>query len=516
MLEKSIRTDTKKRMNQRRALFQNNTIKMGKMKKELSKDFFVLKDPQEKPSTIRNMKGSFFNINNNFSVKSKNDFTPKQISSKRFQQEVINDIVKVDLFGGAENSIDNKPFSNTSPSHAKKPFKLNPLKVSSRIEKKVLKIDDFILLESELPHIFTSDASKLKLSSQQLNEFNKQLLQELKKLNLFEDQTPKNEVASFSKKLVNKKAYKTYDKVLGDKFKLDFLTNKMTVRKNNLKEKMRTNTNSNSRSKSKSKEDSFTYKTSNSLGSVKKENLYNVEKNKDKNLNRGKNLLLEINENNRVKKTYLTAFDALDSINNLDFSDGEGNGNHLSKNIKNKLERFSKHIQTENSQSNTSIEHLKDKKKSSPYNNRSRGSSENSQSRVRAKSNSVYNTINNNHSSLGNLSSKSPRDLINKNDKSFLDNYIRLPKIVVSKINVNHNTNRNSEANNHGNYVQNEVVLGSKQLLKGFNKTKKLRNNLDSLVSKISYKIGNGFPLKKFVTDYDSFSNVYPKKNFAK
>lgn len=549
MLEKSIRTDVKKLVNQRRALFQNNTIKLRKIKKEISNNLTnISKDSEEKPKTIRNIKGSFFNSNNSSQQEAKNIFPPKEISSLKFQQEIISDIENVNLFGNEtmtysngynNNKINNnlnsnniKAFVKTSASQTKKPFRLNPLKLS-RMQKKVLKIDDFILLESELPNIFLSEANKFNLNNQQLKEFNKQLIQELKKLNVFAQQSPKVQVASFSKKLINKKAYKTYDKVLGDKFKLDFLTNKMSVRQNSLKALMHKGSNISGGSK----EDSFTYyKTGNSNSvSVENENfniVVNTNYNKNNNY-KDKNFLKNLsnenhnnNNNNKNKKTYLTAFDALDSIKCLNDSDSESNANALlSENIKLKLEKFSKHIQTENTQSNnTSMEQQpKDKNKDSLFINNSRkSSSNNSRSRARAKSNGIYNTVNN-------YSGKTP--VINrkgKNDKSFLDNYIRLPKIVVSKINVGNttssgnmnnaynNSGRNSFSNSYRNYVANEVVLGSKELLKGFNKTKKARYNLDSLVSKISYKVGNGFPLKKYITNYDSFSNVYPKKNFAK
>ena len=326
-------------------------------------------------------------------------------------------------------------------------------------------------------------------------------------LNVFDERTPKVEVASYNKKLINKKAYKTYDKVLGDKFKLDFLNNKIIVKQNSLKAEIL--------KKSKSRDDSFSFKTKISV-SVENEN-FEIPNNNEKkflnNLNSENNKIKnnkDINKN-KNKNTYLTALDALDSFNYLDNSDSEGIGNMLSKNIQRKLEKFSKQIQTENSQSNTSIEYPKDKNKSTHFIDNSRESSNNSKSRVRANSNNVFNTINN--------GGRSPGSGKKKYEKSFLDNYIRLPKIVMAKI-INNtsvgNINSGNKSNGKRNYLQNELDSSSRQLLKGFNKTKKIRYNLDSLVSKISYKVGNGFPLKKYVTNFDSFSNVYPKKTFGK
>jgi len=468
---------------------------MGKIKKEMS-NIPILKHPSGKPITIRNMKGAFFTS----PEKTKIDFPPKKISSIKFQQELISEIENVNLFG---NYSSNKSYVNTSVSRLKKPFKLNPLKLS-KVQKKVLKIDDFILLESELPNIFLNEyGNKFNFNSQQLKEFNKKLIQELKKLNILSENNAKIEVASNNKKLINKKAYKTYDKVFGDKFKLDFLTNKIRTKQNNLKEKIRNNSSSH-----KGKEDNLSLRSLNSLS---------VEKNEKINFN---DINIKEFKNNKNKKTYLTAFDALDSFNNLDYSDSEGIGiNPLSKNIKNKLEKFTKHIQTEKTESNTSMELINDKNKSSLFNNNiSRGSSNNSRLGIPAGSNSEYNT--NNKSNIRNHynNSKSPENKKSKNDKSFLDNYIRLPKLVVSKININSSSNGNYNNNDYSNrnHLQKELVLESKELLKGFNKTKKARNNLDSLVSKISYKIGNGFPLQKYVKNYEDFSNVYPKKSLGK
>lgn len=498
MLEKSIRTDVKKLINQRRALFQNNTIKMEKIKKEISKDYLTINNPNEKPSTIRNIKGAFFKS----PERTNNDFPPKRISSIKFQQDLISEIENVNLFGSYSN---NKTFVKTSVSKAKKPFKLNPLKLS-KVQKKVLKIDDFILLESELPNIFlNNNANKFNISSEQIKEFNKKLIQELRKLNVFAEDSAKVEVASINKKLINKKAYKTYDKVLGDKFKIDFLNNKINSKQNYLRDKLKQN-NSNGY---KRKVESFNFETINSVSAES-------EQNNDFNFN--ENLIRnELDKNNKNKKTYLTAFDALDDFHNLDYSDSEGIGNPLSKNIQSKLDKFSKHIQTENTQSNSSIDLIKDKNKCLFVKNiNSRGSSNNSRHKIRANSNSVYSTVNNsnmadfdNGKSVGNKKSKS--------DKSFLDNYIRLPNIVVSRINLNNTDNYNGNSSNKNNYYsQNDLILESKQLLRGFNKTKKARYNLDSLVSKISYKIGNGFPLQKYINNYEDFSSVYPKKNLTK
>jgi len=541
---------------------------MEKLKKEISKDIKVKAAPQENPKTIRNLDEIY--INSNADEKLKSLFPPKPITSLRFQQEIISDIENVNLFANnfntnnnfnnnynsennnnipSSSSYSNKVFfkSSGAASRQKKPLRLNSLKLS-RVQKKVLKIDDFVLIESQLPNIFLSEVNKYKINLERFKQFNKQLIQELRKQNVLAELTPNRvEVASNNKKLINKKAYKTYDKVFGDKFKRDFLTNKISVRQNSLKAaQMLYNT---SKSKSEDGDSSrLTCKTNNV--SVSNENEENFSNKNFNNCNFKEEAAAEKSFSSNAnkyaannKKTYLTSLDVLENITNLDVSDSEIIiGNLMSKNIQSKLEKFSKQIQTENSQSqsqiNKSTEQQQSKyqqKKSSPpclIINNSRGSSNNSRSREQVKANIVLNSnnsynnnlnsnlLNNSISSsigcVGDYNSKIAHTLKGKtnNNKSFLDNYIRLPKIVVSKININYTGSNANHRNSNSNYLENDIVLEeSRKLLKGFNKTKKACTNLDSLVSKISYKIGNGFPLKKYVNNYEDFSNVYPKKH---
>jgi len=439
MIDKNIRTDVKKIVNQKRALFQNNNIKQRKLKQEIIKDNHTWKTIEEVPNTIRSDKAEFFNFK-----KDRNSFTPTKITSKQFEKEINEEIEFVKLFN---NKITNQSQNLNFP---KRPHKLNPLKINKN-QKQVIKIDDFLILESDLSNRLNNN----EFNRQQLKDFNKKLFQELKKLNYFQEENPKVEVASINKKMINKKTYKTYHKVLQDKFSTNFCTN--IILKQN---KSAYNNNKNEE----------VYKTTNSTLT------YNNDSNSI------------ISEKKNKIGTYLTTFDALDSnLNNIDFSD---NVNFtINKNIQTKLERINKKISVEINQSHLSMEHTI--RNNSNINNKSRASSNNSK---------LNHDRNSNYLETRTFSNK-------KSDKNILDNYIRLPKILISKMSLNNNTNDNNKS-----YNINPHIIDSKDFLKNFNKTKKQRYTLDALVSKISHKIGNGFPLKKYITDYNNLSNVYPKK----
>jgi len=438
MIDKNIKTDKKKLVNQKRTLFQNNNIKMGKMKKDIIKDLSLNRNPDIRPNAINSFQRDSIHY-----VKDRNSFTPSRITSKKFVQEINEEIEYINL---NKNKISN--LSSFNGFRGKKLPKLNPLKLS-KTHKQVIKIDDFLILESDLNNKFFNN----NFNRDQLKDFNRRLFEELKKMNYFHEENPQVQVASINKKLMNKKTYKTYDKVLGDKFSNNFYTNIIVKQKPN-------------------------DKTNNEICQTIESTLANDQNNSFNN-----------SPKKHKKNTYLTAFDTLDNLNSIDLSDNEI-FNNVNKNIQSKLDKLNKKIHIDVNHSNSSIDNTI--KNNSLININSRASSYHSR---------AINDMNYHHQDSRSLSVK-------KTEKSILDNYIRLPKILVSKMNLNDSQNNNKNFNLD--FKHN--VFYSKDILNRFNKTKKQRYKLDSLVSKISHKIGNGFPLKNYVADYNTYFNIYPKK----
>ncbi len=444
MLERNIRTDVKKLINEKRALFQFNNIKQRKLKQEILKDNILWKNPEETLNTIRCSKDRFFEFE-----KDKKSFTPSKITSIKLEREINEEIEFVNL---NKNKMIHKSNYNDFP---KRPAKLNPLKII-KPQKQIIKVDELLLQSDPLNHLnYTS------MNKQQRKDMSKKLLQELNRLNYFQNEIPKIDASTNNKKMMKKKTYKSYHKVLQSKFCTNFCSNILSKQyKSTFMDNNRLN------------EDVF--QITNTTDSFINENSFT----KDLKIKRG---------------TYLTTFDALDNnLNSIDFSDNDIH--HVNKDIQNKIERIK--MSLEISQTNLSIE-----------NNPKNQSLTKNRSREKSSSSYLKNDKNPNKDEMNTFSNR-------KSEKSFLDNYIRLPKILISKISLNNNSSPNSK--NDSSYKTNCNMINSIDLFKNFNRTKKERYKLDSLVSKISHKIGNGFPLKKFVSNYDCLLNIYPKKELSK
>ena len=423
-------------INERRTVFQYNNIKMNKIKKEI-KDLNFLNNQNEKQYSVKNTNYEFNKQKNN----DQNSFTPLKVTSKKFQHELYEEINFVN--SNSNNHLDNQI---KNPFYGARLPKLNPLKIVKH-QKQVIKIDDILILHSE----FSSSIMKQYQKTNFLNE-NKKLIEELENIKYlnefykFEDK--KNKI-----KLKDKKTYKSYDKVLGNKFTMNFYSK--------IKTKQKIVSNNNKKNKS-----------SNSL-----DNSLTLDKS-DKKINK--------------KNTYLTAFEEKETnISNNIYNNSEENinSNIFSKleKLKNKNKREINYNITENK--SNSIEYKKKFK-----NNNSRCSSNGS----RAKSN--YSDRNQNEilESLNDLK-------IIKNSK-LLDNFIRLPKILASKIDASY-TQLNSLSNNS---FSRDVI--SKPRNKNFDNTKRQRLKFDNLVSKISTKLANGNLFKKYVKDYSSIPKLYSQK----
>lgn len=394
------------------------------------------------------------NIKNvNFDFKKDNhNFTPRKVSSNKFIDQINDD---VDFIFHEMIKISQSP-NKTLLQKSKLP-KLNVSKIYKN-HKEVLRINDFLILESQY-----SNVNNNSLDRKNIKQLNEKLIEQLRKYKFEEENEKENKVTSkINKKNFNKNHFKTYDRVLGLKFSHHHYNN-IISKKNNIK-------NSNNKNSSTQGELNKSYDDLSPLNS------------KDMASPKTKN----------HKNTYLTAIEQIDhniSISSAQNSVNASPMNH--ENIKTKIEKLKKGIHFETN-GNLSYE------KNSITKSRSSSNKSNPDKNFKSLDIENYNNNNSLHSPF-----KKPQNNI-------LDSYVRLPNILYHKLNLNE-SNSQSNINNSKLIINSNLDLKKLDLRK-FNKTKKQLIRFNSLVSKISNKVGNGSPLKKFVNNYKDYSGLYPKK----
>jgi hypothetical protein len=282
-----------------------------------------------------------------------------------------------------------------------------------------------------------------------MEKINKMILNEIKKLNIEEEKELQNEQINNAEKfntnkINNKKYYKSYDKTLQGKFKNDFLNkifSKLVKNKNDFNDF----------------NDFFTDNYANTDD-------YSVE--------------LETLKNTPLYKktfgTYLTLGSKNDYINVITEDEDRITNSPLLKRTNSlNIRNFNNEEINKIKEINISLENSSPKKNQEKY------------------SKSIFNT--------DVSKEKSPKEKSERNFDRIYDEYIRLPKNIIGKL----------EASKVP--IDDFFKPHNKEFLNNFNVTKKLRYKFDSLVSKISNKVAiNGFPLNKYLNNYEENPKIYP------